>query len=98
MTIRIYRSMGVLAHEKSPVYTCNAPANNTPGLYDELTVELPAGWTAYETETGTVIVSPDGEKYMSYEVLRDYGDDPALVWYDGETYHHKLLREVTPDA
>lgn len=92
MTMKIYASMGVLSHEKRPVYTVGGPAGE---IYDELTVELPDGWELDENEAGEPLLTmPTGEVYLASDLLTNADDDPALRWYDGNEYHHIVLHQI----
>lgn len=87
MKITIYKSYGVLSHEKQPVYSYGSPASE---IYDEITVELP-GYIGVN-DYGEPMVDIDGKRYLLSEVLRNYGDKPALLWYDGRRRHHIFLK------
>ena len=90
--MKLYKSYGVLAHEKQPVYTLYSPASD---IYDEVNVVLPDGW--YTTQTvfdETLICSPDGDTYFANEILSNWGDSPALVWYDNRQKMHRIMLEV----
>ena len=89
--MKIYRNYGVLGAEKRFVYT-GRPISN---LYEELEIEIPAGWEAYETVTGSVAVSsPWGWNYSLDEVLT--GDDRPMFWAitaEGK-YYSRVLKIV----
>lgn len=89
MKVEIYKSYGVLAHEKQPFYSQHAPASD---IYDVITVDVPNAIGVNEMDD--VLIELDGATYTLQEVLSNYGDAPALVWYDGEHNRHKLLKEV----
>lgn len=92
MTMKIYASYGVLAHEKRPVYTVEAPAGD---ICDELTVELPEGWELAENEAGAPLLTmPTGETYLARELLTNRGDAPALRWYGGHQHHIITLKII----
>lgn len=91
MTIKIYASYGVLAHEKRPVYTESAPISD---IYDALTVELPNDITTYVGAWGDRIFEVCEKRYLASEILTNWGDEPALVWSDGKTQHHRVLKVV----
>lgn len=87
--MKIYKSYGVLAHEYQPVYTAYVPASE---IYDVVNVTLPDGWEEAEGVFGdTLIVSPDGETYLANKILTNWGDRPALIWYDNRQVRHKIL-------
>lgn len=88
--LTIYAHYGVLAHEKRPVYS---PFSNPGDLCDELTVEIPFPvWRNYMDEPGVTI---GGKDFLLWEVLTNRGDDPALVWYDGEKTRHIILKKAS---
>ena len=37
----------------------------------------------------------DGVVYPLPMVLDNWGDEPALIWYDGTVQHHKILKAYT---
>ena len=87
--MKIYKSYGVLAHEYQPVYTADVPASE---IYDEVNVTLPEGWEVAEGAMGdTLLVSPDGKTYIGNEIISNWGDRPALIWYDNRQVRHKIL-------
>lgn len=89
MKVEIYKSYGVLAHEKQPVYTWGAPASD---IYDQITVELPycVGANALDEP----LLELDGTRYLLGDVLTNWGDSPALAWFDGQSNRHKMLTVV----
>ena len=88
-TAEIYKSWGVLAHEKQPVYTFDVPASD---IYDKISIEIPDGWSISENTVGqTLVDSPDGITYLGYEILTNWGDSPAFRWHDGHTDRHIIL-------
>ena len=90
MKIKIYKSYGVLAHEKKPVYSLNTPASD---IYDEITVDIPFPiWHNYMDEIGVTI---DGIDLLLGQVLTNWGDAPAIVWFDGKKRNHIILGVVT---
>lgn len=85
----IYRSMGVLTHEKQPVYTFDRPISE---IYDTLNVKIPDRWCAAVNQAGEALVTaPDGKTYLGREILINWGDAPAFRWYDGRTDRHTVL-------
>ena len=93
MNIKIYKSYGVLAHEKQPFYSVSAPASN---IYDEIKVEMPCN--VCESASGEPYVTLGGVDYLVRESLTNWGDDPALVWYEADGKHHRLLKVVDCDT
>ena len=68
-TLEIYRNYGCLSAEKRIVYTYSA-AQPTAVTSDQVTVQLPQGWTADKGAAGGIILtSPDGQRYLPDEVL-----------------------------
>ena len=90
--MKVYKSYGVLAHEKQPVYTVDLPASE---IYDVVNVDLPEGWGTAEGAMGDqLICSPEGDTYLASEILTNWGDRPALVWYDNrQEKRHVMLEE-----
>lgn len=65
----IYKNYGVLGAEKRAVYTVGVPSS-TAKCYDRLTVEAPAGWEIWESESGELCATtPDGTNYPVREIL-----------------------------
>ena len=89
MTTKIYKSYGVLAHEKQPFYSVSCPASD---IHDEIQVEMPC--PVWRTVMGDAGVTLGGIDYLLADVLTNWGDDPALVWYEDDGKHHKLLQVV----
>lgn len=89
MVIKIYKSYGVLAHEKQPFYSVSAPASP---IYDEIKAEMPC--EVWETASGEPCVTLGGVDYIVREILTNWGDEPALVWYEDDGKHHRLLKVV----
>ena len=88
MKIPIYKSYGVLAHEYQPVYTWACPQSD---VYDEIIVEVPN--VDGENCDGDPLVNlGDGLVYPLRMVLGSWGDEPALIWYDGAVQRHKILK------
>jgi hypothetical protein len=90
MEVKIFKSYGVLAHEKQPVYTVNVPASD---IYDQITVKLPCKtWRNVMDDLGVTL---DGEDFLLSDVLTNLGDEPALVWMDStQTTRHTILEVV----
>lgn len=88
MKLNVFKSYGVLAHEKNPVYTVGRPASD---IYDVVTVDIPESFPVWQNEAGSHIVSIDGEIYSLNEVLSNRGDRPVLSWYDGRSYRTVYL-------
>ncbi len=95
--IKIYANYGVLAHEKTTVYTY---ANNASEIYDEIYIEIPEGFKVYEQADGIgIILSADkGYDYTVDDLLRNVGGTPAFVYVgkDGRrrTSKCKILEET----
>lgn len=90
-TIKIYKSYGVLAHEKQPVYTVSNPASD---IYDVITVGIPV--KTWENQYGEIGVTLDGEDYLLSDVITNRGDAPVMRWYDGRNERWMGL-EVMPE-
>lgn len=92
--IMVYENWGVLAHEYQPVYSVHVPATDAYKIVI-LTVDVPT-WVSAMDEPGVTI---DGTDYLLHEVLHNWGDAPALVWYDGHSTRRIMLnaRKATPD-
>lgn len=89
----IYKSYGVLAHEKQPVYSFDCPASE---IYDEISVLVPYGWSISENTVGqTLVDSPDGITHLGNDILTNWGDAPAFRWYDGHTDRHIILEVIS---
>lgn len=75
----IYKNYGVLGAEKRAVYTVGVPSS-TAKCYDRLTVEAPAGWEIWESESGELCATaPCGTNYLVREIL--CGDDRPTFGY-----------------
>lgn len=86
MTVKIYKSYGVLAHEKQPFYSISTPASD---VYDIVAVDIPfPTWHNYMGDIGVTI---DGVDYILSDILTNRGDAPVLMWYDGHHNHYKHL-------
>lgn len=87
----MYASYGILGHEKQPLYTLDRPAGD---IYERFILRLPEGWSFgrnYMDET--LIDTPDGMTYQAGQILTNWGDEPALVWHDGRTNRHLILKD-----
>ena len=86
--IHIFANYGMLAHEKTTVYSA---AHGE--IYDRITVALPEGWEPVELIGGQGLESPWGSCYFVDDVITCIGDHP---WIDvinvnnGEEYRKKL--------
>lgn len=56
MKIKIYCNYGCLSAEKRNVYTYGRP-DSTATCWDEMTVEIPEGWEAYENYMVRLVVT-----------------------------------------
>lgn len=53
---------------------------------------MPDNWDVCENNFGRkLIVTPDGETYIADEIISSYGENPALIWYDGEKERRIIL-------
>ena len=91
MIVNLYKSYGVLAHEKEPVYTYSNPASE---IYDMVSVEIPETFKPCEAVNDNILVHVGGYDYLINEVLTNAGDAPALGWWDGEKDVYRILRIV----
>lgn len=90
-TIGIYATMGLLAHEKQPVYT-TSPASE---LSDKVTIEWPEDLPLGHNAAGELLVSIGSSTYRLDDLLVTGKDDaPCLRWYDGQTTRFRALRVV----
>ena len=88
-TRKIYGSYGVLAREKMPVFTFDAPASDA---YDSWDVALPDGWSWGENKAGeTLIIRPDGEAYLANQIVTNRKDQPCLSWYDEQMQARRVM-------
>ena len=89
--MKMYATYGVIAHEYQPLFTLDAPAGNA---YDVFDLTLPEGWSFAENGASeTLIVSPDGTTYLPREILTNWGDEPAFVWFDGHSDRRIILTD-----
>lgn len=91
MIIKIYKSYGVLAHEYHPVYTWRCPQSD---IYDEISVDIP-NIDGENCDGDPLVNLGDGLIYPLQMVLGNWGDEPALVWYDGTSQRRKILKVYT---
>ncbi len=93
MIVKLYKSYGVLAHEKQPFYSYTVPASD---IYDVIKVEIPETFAPRETTyfRGDICVTIGKYSYLLNEVLTNVGDAPALGWWDGEKDVYRILRIV----
>lgn len=77
MQKKIFASYGVLAHEKHPLYTADAPAGE---VYDEIVVNIP--YELWETQDFATGITIEGKDYLLNDVLTNFGDAPVLSWRD----------------
>lgn len=87
MKSKIFKSYGVLAHEKEPVYTFRRSASE---IYDTLTVEIPH--VAGVNDNDEPLLELDGVTYRLGDVLTNIGEKPAISWINGTMYRHELLQ------
>ena len=87
MSIRMYKSYGVLAHEKVAVYSVRVPASDA---YEVVNVTLPDDVEAYETVSGDTVVVLDGTPYTVQEAVQGTKNGPVLRWYNGQWHTRKL--------
>ena len=80
MKATLYGIMGVLAHEKTPVWTDKKP-NRDEDTYITTSVDIPEDIKPYETVDGSIAVELDGVCYLLFEVLRDKDGDPVIAWH-----------------
>ena len=91
MRYKLYASYGVLAHEKTPIYSDEAPASEA---YSIITVEIPDEYPLSENGLGETLIDIYGSTYLLQEVLTNSGDRPALKWYDGQSYYTVPLKVI----
>lgn len=94
MIVKLYKSYGVLAHEKEPVYTYSNPASE---IYDVISVEIPETFKPREAvyiASDTILVHVGDWDLLLDEALTNVGDAPALGWWDGEKDVYRILRIV----
>lgn len=94
MNIKIFCNYGCLSAEKRNVYTYGAP-ETTATCWDEMTVEIPEGWEAYENNVGDLMLTaPWGWSYNINEVLQ--GDEEPCFYAldDGMKGHKQYLKII----
>lgn len=90
MKIKIYCNYGCLSAEKRNVYTYGCP-DSTATCWDEMTVEIPEGWEAYENYMGRLVVTaPWGTNYIINEVLGG-NEKPCFTACDREGRLHRAF-------
>lgn len=93
MNINIYCNYGVLAAEKRNIYTYGAP-HDAATCYDEMTVEIPEEWEAYENNTGDLMVTaPWGWSYSINEVLQG-NEKPCFYALDKNMKGHRTYLKI----
>lgn len=82
--MKIYKSYGVLAHEKQPFYSAYAPAST---VYDAIDLDIPVA-TATAADGATILVQT-GEDWTPIEhaLTNDRAGNPVIRWID--RYGHK---------
>lgn len=90
-TITIYKSYGVLAHEKRPFYSVDHPASD---IYDTIKVNISV--PTWENVMGEIGVTLDGVDYLLSQVLTNRGDKPVLAWFNG-TVNKWVALEIVPE-
>lgn len=91
MIVKLYKSYGVLAHEKEPFYSYTAPASE---IYDMVSVEIPETFKPREAAYDNICVTIGKYPRLLNEALTNVGDAPALGWWDGEKDVYRILRIV----
>lgn len=82
MIIRLFGYMGVLGHEKKPVWY-EAPSFDcpTPELAFEFWGDLPDTYQPYKNKNGQTVVNLNGLRLMLDEALHDVDGAPAIGFY-----------------
>ena len=88
MLIKACCSYGVLAHENRNYYSIY-PASS---VYDNLTLIIPDDLVYGINQMDEPILLLDGTKYVLSDVLTNWGDDPALRWFDGRKEKRLILK------
>jgi len=88
-TVHIYKSYGVLGHEKQPFYSVGHPASE---IHDVITVTVAA--PVWETQSGELGITLDGDEYLFSSVLTNSGEHPVLRWFDGRNTRWMALDVV----
>lgn len=90
MNIKIYCNYGCLSAEKRNIYTYGCP-DLTATCWDEMTVEIPEGWEAYENYMGMLAVTaPWGTNYTINDVLSG-NEKPCFSACDREGRLHRAF-------
>lgn len=72
-----------MAHEKTPVFTIEN-THERATVREEIEITLPDDWDVGYNKCGTkLITTRDGETYIAQEIISSYGENLALIWYDG---------------
>ena len=94
MKIKIYCNYGVLSAERRNVYTYGAP-HSAATCWDEMTVEIPEDWEAFEDAIGNLMVTaPWGWNYEINEVLSDNKNPCFYALDDNMDGHRQYLKVV----
>ena len=89
--MKMYATYGALAHEKGPVYTLGVPCGE---IYDVYELTLPDGWEFADGVLGdTLIVDPEGTTYLASDILTNWGDEPALMYFGGSPNSRIMLTD-----
>nr|DAT51551.1 MAG TPA: hypothetical protein [Caudoviricetes sp.] len=88
MKVTIYANYGVLAAEKRCVYTFPCSAE-TADVSERIDVIIPDKYAPYETETGNIVLTIGGCKYLLREVL--CGDDYPCITIPGPFAKYERL-------
>lgn len=93
MNATIYANYGVLAHEKTVVYT--ATPHHQAALTEKVEVEIPESLNPSETMFGGIIIEPNGSFcYELNEALCQVREKPAVLYYDRNGKRHTVKLEV----
>lgn len=85
-TIEKYCNYGVLASEKRKIYSFGGEHPHAK-CSDKITVIVPDGWTVYENQFGsTMVSSPWGWDYQINDVLKDKKGRPVFQALDKDMY------------
>ena len=94
MKIKIYCNYGVLSAERRNVYTYGAP-HSAATCWDEMTVEIPEDWEAFEDAIGNLMVTaPWGWNYEINEVLSGNKNPCFYALDDNMDGHRQYLKVV----
>lgn len=87
MDVMIYANYGVLAHEKTCVYTTAPEATAT--VSEPFYIIIPDSMTPYETVDGQIALMLDGRPWLLYECLATARDGmPVIRWFDRQGKRH----------